>query len=112
VKVILEAGSTPTALTVSASPARLVCGAGAVVRLQLRLSEGASVQARLLSGRRALAKRDLGHLEAGMTKVSVKLPRQLARGSYRLSFTATAGTRAARTSVVLKTGSRRACSTR
>jgi PASTA domain/Bacterial Ig-like domain len=110
VKVVLETGSAPTALTMSASPARLICGAGAVVRLKLRLSESADVQARLLSGRRALTKRNLGHLKPGMTKVTVKLPHHLARGTYRLAFAATAGTRVARTSIVVKTGSRRVCS--
>jgi hypothetical protein len=112
VKVVLESRTAPTALTVSASPARLVCGAGSVVRLQLRLSQSATVQARLLSGRKTLTTKSLGRLEAGLTKVSVKLPRHLARGSYRLSFAATSGTRVARTSIAVQAASRRACAAR
>jgi hypothetical protein len=112
VKIVVATSNASTALTMSASPSRFACGAGAVVRLQLRLSESASVESRLLSGHRTVERTNLGRLEAGTTNVKVKLPRRLARGSYTLAFAATAGSRTARTSVVVKAGARRACSAR
>jgi hypothetical protein len=110
VKVVLETASAPAALTMSASPSRLICGAGSVVRLQLRLSESATVRARLLSGRRTVQSTRLGRLKAGTSRVQVKLQRRLARGNYKLALDAAAGARTASTSVVVKMGSRRACS--
>jgi hypothetical protein len=82
---------------------------GAVIRLQLRLSQSATVRARLLSGRRTVETTKLGHLKAGTSTVRVKLPRRLASGSYKLALDATAGARTARTSVVVKAGAHRAC---
>jgi hypothetical protein len=112
VKIVVSALSGPAPLTMSARPARLVCGAGATVRLTLRLSDRAAVQARVLSGRKTVAKRKLGTLRAGTSTVRVKLPAHLGRGSYRLQLVASAGTRTASTSVAIRTGSRRACSAR
>jgi hypothetical protein len=110
--VVLSNGSTPTALTLSATPGQVVCGAGSVVRLQLFLSDGASVRASLLSGRRTVTRAQLGHLKAGTSVVQVKLPRRLARGTYRLALDATAGTRTASTTVKVATGAGRSCRAR
>jgi hypothetical protein len=112
VKVVLSTSSNQTALTMSASPARVICGAGAVVRLRVRLSEAATVRARLLAGTRAVTSTRLGHLRAGASNVRVKLPRRLTRGTYKLVLEATAGTRTARTVVAVARGSRRTCSSR
>jgi len=112
VSVVLETSGGPIPLSMSASPARVTCGAGAVVRLQLRLTQSATVRARLLAGRRTLESVRLGHLKAGTSNVRVKLPRRLARGSYSLRLDATAGSSTAHTAVAVKAGSRRACSSR
>ncbi len=112
VTVIVSTTGGQAPLAVSASPSRVVCGAGSVVRLHIRLSEAASVRARLFSGRRSLLSKQLGHLKAGSSDVRIKLPSRLARGSYQLQLDATAGGRHATTQIALKTGSRRACSSR
>ncbi len=112
VKVVLLTSSGQTTLTMSASPARVVCGGGAVVRLRVRLSEAATVRARLLAGARAVTSTQLGHLHAGASSVRVKLPRRLTRGTYKLVLDATAGTRTARTVVAVARGSRRTCGSR
>jgi hypothetical protein len=112
VKVVLATSSSSTALRMSASPARVVCGPGAVVRLRVQLSESATVHARLLAGARALKSARFGRLHAGASTVRVKLPLRLARRTYKLVLDATAGTRTARTVVTVATGSRRACSSR
>jgi hypothetical protein len=112
VKVVLSTMSSPTALTMSASPARVTCGAGAVVRLRLQLSDAATVRARLLAGGHAITRAPLGQLQAGASNVRVKLPRRLASRTYKLVLDATAGTRTARAVVAVATGTRRACSAR
>jgi hypothetical protein len=112
VRLILSTSRGSTPLAISASPTRFVCGAGSIVRLQLRLSEDATVRARLLSGRRMLLSKRLGRLRAGSSTVRVKLPRRLARGSYTLRFDAAGDSRTARTAIALEAGSRRACSVR
>jgi PASTA domain len=110
VNIVLETVAAPNLLTLSVSPARLICGAGAVVRLRLRLSERATVGARLVSGRRTVQRTKLGRLNAGTSDVRVKLPRHLARGKYKLALDATASARTAHTTVDVKAGARRACS--
>jgi hypothetical protein len=110
VNIVLETVATPNLLTLSVSPARVICGAGAVVRLQLRLSERATVGAQLVTGRRTVQRTKLGRLNAGTSNVRVTLPRHLARGTYKLALDATAGARTAHTVVDVKAGVRRACS--
>jgi hypothetical protein len=103
-------GSAP--LAVSASPTRLVCGAGSIVRLQVRLSEAATLRVRLLSGRRSLLSKQLGNHKAGSSDIRIKLPGRLARGSYKLRLDATAGSRHATTQITVQAGGRRSCSSR
>jgi hypothetical protein len=114
VKVVVSGPATtaPTSLTVSASPARVVCGAGSVVRLRVRLTDVATLRARLFSGKRVVASASLGRRNAGRSDVRFKLPRKLGRGTYRLVLDASAGARTARTAVAVVAGSRRACGSR
>ena len=112
VKVVISASTEQTALTMSASPRRLVCGAGTVVRLRVSLSESATVRALLQAGTRTVATSRLGLLRAGTSSVRVKLPRKLGRATYKLVLDATAGNGRARTVVAIAKGARRACSSR
>jgi hypothetical protein len=89
-----------------------VCGAGAVLRLHVRLSDAATLRARLLSGARTLASAGLGRHRAGTSDIRFKLPRKLTRGTYKLVLEARADSRKAQTAVAVASGSRRACSSR
>jgi len=106
---------TPTKgapLAVGVRPGRVVCAAGSVLRLRVQLSAPAVVRDRLLNRQGRVVKRWLhGPLEAGMNSVSVKLPRGLRRGTYRLMLDATGDGSAAHTSVRVTLGSR-ACRAR
>ncbi len=112
VQLVVSSPSGPTPLAISASPTRLLCGAGSVVRLHLHLSADATVRARLFSGRHGLLTKPLGRLRAGNNDVRVKLPGHLARGRYELRIDATAGNRHASTQISVAAGGRRACSSR
>jgi PASTA domain/Bacterial Ig-like domain len=113
VKVVLSGPTlAPSSLEMSASPARVVCGAGSVVRLRVRLTDAANLRARLLSAQRVVASASLGRHQAGSSDVRFKLPGRLRRGTYRLVLDASAGTRKAQTAVSVVSGSRRACGSR
>jgi hypothetical protein len=112
VSLVFSSPSGPTPLAVSASPTRLVCSAGSVVRVHVRLSLPANLRARLYSGRRSVLSKQLGHHKAGSSDIKIKLPGRLARGSYKLRIDATAGSRHATTQITLQAGGRRACSSR
>jgi hypothetical protein len=72
VKVVLSGGpaTAPASFRVSASPARVLCGAGGVVRLRVQLSDAATLRGRLLSGRRLVLDADAGGRKA-QTAVAV-----------------------------------------
>jgi PASTA domain len=113
VRVVLPGGAAPTTLSVSARPTRVVCAAGATVRLRVTLSGPATVRARLLrAGPSALGSSRLGQLRAGKSSVRVNLPRRLANGTYRLVLDATAGTQTAHAVVRVVTGRHGACGAR
>jgi hypothetical protein len=112
VSLVVSPPSGPTPLAISASPTRLVCSAGSVVRVHVRLSVAANLHARLFSGRRSVLSKQLGHHEAGSSDIRITLPGRLARGSYQLRIDATAGSRHATTQITLQAGGRGACGSR
>jgi hypothetical protein len=94
-------------LAVRVKPKRVICAAGSILRLRVQLSARANVRNRLLNGRGRLVKRGaFGTLRAGTSKVRVKLPRGLRRGSYRLVLDATGMGGKARALVRVKVGAR------
>jgi hypothetical protein len=94
-------------LAVRVKPKRFVCAGGSVLRLRVQLSARAVVRNRLLTGRGRLVKRgSLGTLRAGTSKVRVKLPQTLRRGTYRLVLDATGKAGKARATVRVNVGSR------
>jgi hypothetical protein len=102
---VTAAKGTPLAL--AASPKRVVCASGSVFRLRVELSAPAQVRNRLLNARGRVVKRGgFGSLNAGTTKVRVKVPRGLKRGSYRLLLDARGENGVARAVVRVKVGSR------
>jgi hypothetical protein len=94
-------------LAVRVKPKRVVCAGGSVLRLRVELSARAAVRNRLLTRRGRLVKRGFfGTLRAGTSKVRVKLPQNLRRGSYRLVLDATGKAGKARATVRVNVGSR------
>jgi Big-like domain-containing protein len=92
---------------IKVKPGRFACAGGSVLRPRVLLSDRAGVRTRLLNKRGRVVKRgNLGTLRPGATKVRIKLPRGLHRGSYRLMFDATAPNGRARALVRVKVGSR------
>jgi hypothetical protein len=74
-----------TPLAIKVDPARVVCAGGAIVKLRVRLSAPAFLKNQLVNSRgRVLHRGVVGRLKAGSSNVSVKLPRLLQKGAYRL----------------------------
>jgi len=71
-----------------------------VLKLRIELSRSAVVKSRLLGANGRLLKRGvLGTLDAGANTVRIRLPRGLAKGTYRLMLDASGEGRSAHTFV-------------
>lgn len=106
VDVVVKTPTGGTALTLVASPNRVVCAPGSSLKLRVTMSRTAMARARILSARgRVVGMRDLGLLHAGANTVRVHLPRTL-RGGIRVVVEAPNGGATAHAVVRVKQGTR------